>query len=104
MNEKDLAAMIHIIGPFTFGIAALLIWLTNKEKSDFVDAHGKAFLNYFIIAFFVAIVGLTLSAVIVGKIILLTLLAYAIFFGIIAFIKSFKGEYYEYPFIIRIIK
>jgi len=104
MKERNLAAIIHIIGPFTLGIAALIIWLLNKEKSDFVDEHGKGFLNYFICAFLLAIIGLALYRILLGKIILVALLVYAVFFGVVAFIKAFKGEYYEYPLIIRIIK
>jgi uncharacterized Tic20 family protein len=51
-HHKNLAAIIHLstftkffipLGNF---ILPIILWTTNKEKSDFVDAHGKQAINF----------------------------------------------------------
>ncbi len=51
-NERSIAAITHLsslsqyIIPFGNYIFPLLLWTTNKEKSNFVDHHGKQTLNF----------------------------------------------------------
>lgn len=51
-NEKSIASLTHLsalsqyIIPFGNYIFPLLIWSTNKEKSAFVNHHGKQVLNF----------------------------------------------------------
>lgn len=51
-NEKNLATFTHLsvfskyFIPFGNFIFPLLIWTTNKDKSEFVDYHGKQVLNF----------------------------------------------------------
>lgn len=104
MREKELAALIHLLGPLTLGIAALLIWLFNKEKSDFIDFHGKAFLNYFINIVPLLFLTLLFSYSMLGRLFFYLILIYGLLFGLISIIKCHQGEYYEYPFTIRVIK
>jgi len=51
-NEKNLATFTHLSTlsqyciPFGNYIFPILIWSTNKDKSEFVDYHGKQVLNF----------------------------------------------------------
>jgi uncharacterized protein len=51
-NEKNLATFTHLSTlsqyciPFGNYIFPILIWSTNKDKSEFVDYHGKQALNF----------------------------------------------------------
>jgi uncharacterized Tic20 family protein len=51
-HHKNIATFIHLstfsrfIIPFGNFIGPILLWMSNKEKSGFVDAHGKQALNF----------------------------------------------------------
>ena len=51
-HQRNIATFVHLstfsrfIIPFGNFIGPLILWITNKEKSEFVDAHGKAALNF----------------------------------------------------------
>jgi len=51
-HQKNIATFIHLstfsrfIIPFGNFIGPLILWIANKEKSEFVDAHGKQILNF----------------------------------------------------------
>ena len=41
-EEKTMAMLCHLLALFTSFIGPLIIWLIRKDKSRFVDAHGRA--------------------------------------------------------------
>ena len=51
-HQKNIATFIHLstfsrfIIPFGNFIGPLVLWIANKEKSEFVDNHGKQALNF----------------------------------------------------------
>jgi uncharacterized protein len=51
-HQKNIATFIHLstfsrfIIPLGNFIGPLILWVTNKEKSEFVDAHGKQAINF----------------------------------------------------------
>ncbi|TGV00604.1 DUF4870 domain-containing protein [Flavivirga rizhaonensis] len=51
-HQKNIATCIHLstfcrfIIPFGNFIGPIILWVTNKEKSEFVDAHGKQAINF----------------------------------------------------------
>ena len=51
-SQKNIASFIHVgvfskyLFPFGNFIIPLLIWLNNKEKSEFIDENGKQALNF----------------------------------------------------------
>jgi uncharacterized Tic20 family protein len=51
-TEKNIATFTHLstlsqyIIPFGNYIIPIIIWTTNKDKSEFVDQHGKQTLNF----------------------------------------------------------
>lgn len=113
MNEQEernwamgahLSALSGFIIPFGNLLGPLIIWLTQKDKSAFVDAQGKEALNFNITIFIAAIVCGLLTFVLIG-LLLLPLLGIAwLVLAIMAGIKASKGEHYQYPYILRLIK
>ncbi|MDA0177077.1 MULTISPECIES: DUF4870 domain-containing protein [Mesoflavibacter] len=51
-HQKNLATLMHLstfcrfIIPFGNFIGPVVLWITNKEKSEFVDNHGKQAINF----------------------------------------------------------
>ncbi|WP_425077025.1 DUF4870 domain-containing protein [Psychroserpens sp. S379A] len=51
-HQKNIATFIHLstfsrfIIPFGNFIGPIILWMANKEKSEFVDAHGKQAINF----------------------------------------------------------
>lgn len=119
-NDKNYSTITHLSGfagwffPFGNIIAPLVLWLARKNESTFIDAHGKAALNFQMSLMFysfllvillvpVAILtlGLGIIAVVLGIIPAFILTVVLI---ISASLKASKGEYYDYPFTIEFIK
>ena len=124
--------LVAIPLPFASVIVPLIIWQTNRDK-PFVDAHGKESLNFhlslifYVIGTLVALVALALvvaavmavrpssntaSIVAIGGLFgffgwLLLGIVLAIFdviVTIVAAVKANNGEFYRYPFTIRLLK
>lgn len=66
-HQKNIATFIHLstfsrfIVPFGNFIGPLILWIANKEKSEFIDAHGKQAINFQISVFLYAIILGTLT-------------------------------------------
>ena len=63
-HQKNLATFIHLstfsrfIFPFGNLIAPIVLWVANKDKSEFIDAHGKQAINFqFSILLYALIIG-----------------------------------------------
>jgi len=66
-HHKSIATFIHLstfsrfIIPFGNFIGPIVLWMTNKDKSEFIDKHGKQAINFQISILIYAIVIGTLS-------------------------------------------
>ncbi|MEM1354633.1 MAG: DUF4870 domain-containing protein [Planctomycetota bacterium] len=104
-----LLALSGLIGiPFGNILGPLVLWLIKKQDIPFVDDQGKESLNFQITIILAGIVLGAISLVpFVGCITILALIALvvvALVFTIIASVKANSGEYYRYPFALRLIK
>ena len=51
-HQKNIATLIHLstfsrfIIPLGNFLGPIILWIANKEKSEFVDAHGKQVINF----------------------------------------------------------
>ncbi len=51
-HQKNIATFIHLstfsrfIVPLGNFIGPIILWITNKEKSEFIDNHGKQAINF----------------------------------------------------------
>lgn len=100
-----LASLAIVVGiPFANIVGPLIVWLIKKDEMPFVDDQGKEALN-FQITISIAIVACAVLFFLVIPIFLILILALtSIIFSIIAAVKANNGEYYRYPFAIRLIK
>ena len=109
-DERMFATFAHLsflagfVIPLGNVIAPLVIWLTQRDKSAFVDDHAKEALNFQITVTILGVGGILLTFLIIGVPILILLGLAALAFCIIGAMKANKGEMYEYPFNLRIIK
>jgi uncharacterized protein len=103
-DERLLAAFIYIISFFTVFIGPLVIWLLKKDDSDFIDHHGKEYMNFLISYFVYGLVSTLLMLVLVGFILAPIVGLLAFIFTILGAVKAYEGDYYRIPAIFRIIK
>lgn len=102
-EDRLIAAAIYVISFFTALIGPLVIWLVKKNDSDFVDYHGREYLNFFISYFIYTIISFILTIVFIGFIMLAIIGVLAFVFTIIAAIKAYEGKEYRIPFVFRLV-
>ena len=85
-------------------LAPVIIWQIQKDKSAYVDYHGKEAVNFQITIALATGVSLLLMFVLIGFVLIWAVGLYWIIFTVIAGIKANNGEYYRYPLTIRFIK
>ena len=119
-NDKNYSSIIHLSSfagwffPFGNVIAPLILWFAKKDESAFIDAHGKAIINFqisimlyvFLLALLIIPItfltlGLGLVAILLAAIPIVIL---KIILIISASINAGKGAYYNYPFSINFLK
>lgn len=66
-HQKNIATFIHLSTfsrffiPFGNFIGPIILWITNKDKSEFIDTHGKQAINFQMSIFLYAIILGTLT-------------------------------------------
>ena len=101
-----MAMLAHLLAIFTWFLGPLIIWLTQKETSAFVDDQGKEALNFQITIglAYVAVGVATCVTLGLGSILIPLVGIVNLVFCILACVAANKGERYRYPFAIRLIK
>ena len=109
-DERLWAMLAHLVAlPGSFVligsvVAPLIVWQVQKDKSAFVDYHGKEAVNFQITMAIAAFVSFLLFLLLVGLVLIWIVGAVWLVFTIIASIKAYNGEYYRYPLTFRFIK
>lgn len=109
-DERMWATLAHLgvlaglVIPLGNILAPLIIWLTQKDKSEFVHAHAQEALNFQITVTLALVVSAILIIIIVGIVLMAAIAILSIVFAIIAAVAANKGEYYKYPFSLTFIK
>jgi uncharacterized Tic20 family protein len=113
MSQKDenlwatlshLGVIAGFIIPFGNILTPLIIWLIQREKSDYVGDHAKEALNFQISVSILAFACGILIFLVVGVPLLIALMIFSLVVSIIAAIRANKGEMYKYPLNFRLIK
>jgi uncharacterized Tic20 family protein len=81
-----------------------VIYLVKKDESKFISDHAKESLNFQITLILGYIIGVILSLILIGIVVLLALGVLNIVFIVVASIKAAEGKPYLFPFNIRFIK
>ena len=105
-DQKNMAMLAHVLGIFTGFVAALVIWLMNKDKPDqaFVNDQAKEALNFQITMAIGWIAASALVFVFIGLLLYPVLLIANLVLCIMAGMKAKEGVEYRYPFALRLIK
>lgn len=123
-NERNIAALVHLSSlaglliPFGNLVAPLAIRLLKRGGSNFIEANVKAAINFQISASIYGVVGLIPVVVLtvitmlvapgvfvlVGISLLAILVIVPMVVAIMAAIKAWKGEEFNYPLSIRFLK
>ena len=120
VGERETARWIHLgtliavlIAIFSSGIGfpvpllvTIILWLATKEKSPFVDDHGREALNFQISVIALSFLLLVGSVFTCGAslVLLIPLQVVNLIALIIASVQAGKGNYYRYPVCLRFIK
>lgn len=109
-DERNFAVLSHIgtIAGYLFGlghiIVPLVIWLTKKDSSEFIAHHAKESLN-FQISMTLWFMGCALLTIVLIGIVGFAILGIVDLVCIIlATMKAYNGETYEYPLTIRFVR
>ncbi len=111
-DERTWGLMSHlsvliagILSAFTLGwLGPLLIMLIQGPKSPFVRHHAVEALNFFISLTIYFLISGILIFLIIGIPMMIGVFLAGIVLPILATVKANAGEYYRYPFTIRLIK
>src|SRR5205085_184247 len=95
-EDRQMAMFCHLGNLLGMIVVPLVIWLTQKDKSSFIDQHGKEAVNFGI----TMMIGHFLGIFTCG-ILNMILLPVGITFGIMAGLAANRGEDYKYPICIR---
>ena len=98
-----LSALAGFIIPFGNVIGPVVVWQIQKDKSAFVDYHGKEAVNFQITMTIAFCIALLLIIIVIGVPILIVLGILSLVFSVIAGVKANNGEHYKYPFTFRFI-
>ena len=109
-DERLWAMLVHLSAlPGSFVVIGsiilpLVIWQIHKERSAFVDYHGKEAVNFNITMAIAAAVSFVLFLLLVGLVLIWLVGLVWLVFTVIAAVRASNGEYYRYPVTIRFIK
>ena len=99
-----LSALAGMVFPLGSVLGPLVVWLTQRHKSPFVDDQGKEAVNFQLSVLIYGAVCALLILILVGFFLLLALALGAFVLTIIAAIQANQGVAYRYPLIIRFIR
>ncbi|MFE7845743.1 DUF4870 domain-containing protein [Microbacterium sp. NPDC057407] len=102
-DEKTWATVVHIGALFFSFLVPLIAFLVLKDRGPFVRAHTATALNFQLSLIIYAFVGVILSFVLVGVVVLLAIAVVDVVFSVIAAVKASRGEWYRYPLSIRFV-
>jgi uncharacterized Tic20 family protein len=99
-----LAAFAGFFVPFGGVIGPLVIWLSKRDESTWINENGKASLNFQLSMLLYMVLVVPLCLIIIGIPLLIILGTLKIIFIVIASVKASKGEEFRYPLAIPFIQ
>jgi len=103
LELNSFCQLMHLAN-LVFWPLSIIMWLTNKDNHEIIDIHGKNIANFLISYVIYFTISSILWIVIIGMFITIVLGILWIVFIIMAAINAGKGEVYNYPLTIKIIK
>ena len=85
-------------------VPALVMWLVKRDRSPFVDDHGREAINFQIsLVIYMILGGVLIPACGIGFVVMAITYVLGIAGMIMASIAANRGEYYRYPATIRFL-
>ena len=112
-DEHNLAMLAHLLALLGFVIPGmnilvpLLIWLIKRDESNYVAHHSRESLNFQITLTLLVAIWIALKLAIIGLFLLPlvpVIVVTALILMIRAALKASAGDYYRYPFCLRLVK
>ena len=85
------------IVPFAGLVIPIAMWLYGRDHSEFVDAHGRALMNFLITYTIYAVSIGILFLIVIGLIFVPIFLIVTLILPLVAAIAASKGQTYRYP-------
>ncbi len=109
--ERTYAMWIHLttaFSPVAFPltiVAAVILWSIQKDRSDYIDDHGKEVLNFQLSTVIYYLICIPLIVVLgLGVVLMVALSVVAIIGIVLGSIAAARGECYRYPICLRFIR
>ena len=102
-DEKNIVVLTHIGGTIFSFIPALIVWLLKKDDSAYIADQAREALNFQITVLIAQVISSILIVILIGFVLMGIIWLANIIFCIIAAVAASKGEYYRYPFALRLI-
>ncbi len=103
-GERIWALLCHIVGFIFPVIITLVLWLSKKDSSDYINFHGKEALNFQITMAIYTIISIVLIYIMIGYLFLIVIGIFYVVAIIMATYKAAGGEEFYYPMSMRFIK
>jgi len=110
-KTKNQAILIHASGfllytgiPLANFLACFYLWTTQRDKSDSIDTHGIAALNFQMTVYLYLLLSLFLVFIFFGIISTLLILLFHFICTVFACIQASRGKVFDYPANIPVIK
>ena len=103
-DEQNMGLLMFILAIFTGFIGPLILWLLKKTDSRYIEAQGKEILNFQITVFLAFLVCFVLAFVVIGVFLIPIVWICYLVFTIIGAVTASKGNFYRYPFALRLLK
>lgn len=107
---RDMAMLAHLasfagfIFPFGNVLGPLVLWLAKRDESPFIAEHARRQLNLQITLSLAAFASMILMFLLIGFLTILVVAAAGVYFPIMAAMAAQKGEMYEFPYTLDLIK
>jgi uncharacterized Tic20 family protein len=103
-DEGNMGLLMFILCIITGFIGPLILWLIKKDQSRYIGEQGKEVLNWCITMVGAYVVCIILMFVVIGFFLMPIVLLIHLIFNIMGIIAANKGQFYRYPFALRLLK
>ena len=98
-----LSAMLGYLLPFGQLIGPSVVWMAKRDRSGFIDAHGREALNFQISVMLYAVIALIACFVLIGFLLLFALVIFHVSMTLYASLRAQQGDAVRYPMALRIL-
>ena len=106
-TDRNFAMWMHVSVLLAFlvlwifaGVVPLILWLISRDRSPFIDDHGREVVNMSITGVIVLVVGMVTG---IGMLIVPIWVIIALIGVIRGAVAASNGEYFRYPMTIRFL-